>query len=299
MISRLLIIASGGLLAYSHNFVGGEGAIEDDLVSGFLTAMSNFAQEIKGGEIKSLNFRNFNFVYSYDQETDTIFVLVVSIDDIEEEAREKVELMKDEFIKMYKSSLINWTGDVTQFVTFDKFVVEHIFIPPKILLVGEPGVGKSEILSKFPGETVLELDEDLNEIIQKPINVSGLQGLKQFILREMDIEELIENSKAYRSLLNSVDVICIVTNSAASNLGRTKKHFSRLKAMVKKADFYVIANFQDLKDSAFDPKHIEEAFGVKTYPFSAKNDDKLEIFKILSEILQKSILDKIISKEND
>ena len=68
--------------------------------------------------------------------------------------------------------------------------------------------------------------------------------------------------------------------------------------MVKKADFYVIANFQDLKDSAFDPKHIEEAFNLPTYAFSAiKEDAKLEIFKILSEILQKSILDKIISKE--
>ena len=40
---------------------------------------------------------------------------------------------------------------------------------PKMLLIGEEGVGKSTIMNLFPGETILELDDDLNEIIQKPI----------------------------------------------------------------------------------------------------------------------------------
>lgn len=297
MISRILIIASGGLLAYSKSFI--DSPIEDDLVSGFLTAMANFAQEIKGGQVKSLNFRNFNFIYSYDEDLDCIFVLVVDIDDIEEEAREKVELMKVEFLKRFRKALEDWTGDVTQFGTFDEYVEKNVFIPPKILLVGEDGVGKTSILNLFPGETVLQLDEDLNEIMQKQVNVSGLKGINQIILREMEIEDLIDNSKFHRPLLNSVDVVLVVTNSAASNLGRTKKHFERLKPMVKKGAFYVIANFQDLKDQAFDPEKIEDAFGVKTFPFSSKSNDeetKIGFFEIMVEVLQKSVIDKINSK---
>jgi len=297
MISRILIIASGGLLCYSKSFIS-ESNVDDDLVSGFLTAISNFAKEIKGGEIKALNFMNFNFIYAYDEPLDCMFIIVSDIDDIEEEVREKVNLMKDEFLKRYTSNLENWTGDVTQFEGFHEFVEEHVFIPPKVLLVGEPSVGKSTIMGLFPGETVLELDEDLNEIVEKPINVAGLKGLKQFMLREMDLEELIDNSKMYRPLLNSVDVVLVVTNSAASNLGRTKKMLPTLKTKTKKADFYVIANFQDHKDSAFSPDKIEDAFEAKTFGFSATSKDaQKRIFEIMVEILNKSIIEKIKEKE--
>ncbi|MHA1292589.1 MAG: ADP-ribosylation factor-like protein [Promethearchaeota archaeon] len=298
MISRILIIASGGLLCYSKSFLG-KSAIDDDLVSGFLTAISNFAREIKGGEIKALNFRNFNFIYDYDNELDVMFVLVTDIDDLEEEAQEKVQLLRREFIRRFRDTIENWTGDISQFQAFDEFAENNIFIPPKILLVGEDGVGKTTIMNLFPGETVLELDEDLNEIIQKPINVSGI-NIKQFILREIELEELVENSKLYRPLLNSVDVICIVSNSAASNLGRTKKLFSILKQKVKKADFYIIANFQDMKDSAFEPEKIEAAFGVKTFGLSAISQKaQSEIFNIMLSILKKSIIEKIEKKQQE
>ncbi len=297
MISRILIIASGGLLCFSKNFLGKD-TVDDDLVSGFLTAISNFAKEIKGGEITSLNFMNFNFMYDYDEELDIMFILVIDIDDLEEETRDKVGIMKNEFLKRYHDNLVEWTGDVTQFKSFDEFVEENIFIPPKILLVGEDGVGKTTIMNLFPGETVLELDEDLNEVIQKPINVSGLTGIKQFMLREINLEELVDNSKMYRPLLDSVDIICVVSNSAASNLGRTKKLFSALQKKVKKADFYVIGNFQDLKDMAFEPKQIEEAFGVKTYGFSCKKKDaQNEMNEIMVEMLNTSIVEKIKKKE--
>jgi hypothetical protein len=297
MISRILIIASGGLLCYSKSFIS-ESTVDDDLVSGFLTAISNFAKEIKGGEIKALNFMNFNFIYEYDDPLDCMFILVCDIDDIEDEVREKVNIMKEEFLKRFRPNLENWTGDVTQFEPFHEFVEAEVFIPPKVLLVGELGVGKTTIMGLFPGETVLELDEDLNEVVQKPINVAGLTGLKQFMLREMDMEELIDNSKMFRPLLNSADIVLVVTNSAASNLGRSKKMFPVLKTKVKKAEFYIIANFQDHKDSAFEPSKIEEAFGAKTYGFSAtEKDGQKRMFEIMVEILNESIIDKIKMKE--
>ncbi len=299
MISRIYVIAKGGILCYSKNYIS-PSEVEDDLISGFLTAISGFAIAVKVGEIKSLNFKNFKFIYSYSSEFDCIFVIVTDIEDLEDEVREKVELMKNEFINRYQIYLENWTGKTKIFESFDEFVEEYIFISLKVLFVGEIGVGKTTIMDLFPGDTVLDIDDDMTEIIEKPVDITDLGNIKQFILREIDLEDLISNSKHYKSLLNICDIICIITNSAASNLRRTKKLFLKVKKKVRKADFYIIANFQDLKETSFEPKEIEETFGVKTYGFSAIQEDSAKnIFIIMNEILKNSIYNKIQMKQKE
>ena len=292
MILKIFIIGPGGILCYSKNFFEQIDIFEES-ISGFLTAISDFAKEIKGGDIKALVFRNFNFIYSYSVEYNSIFVIVIDKDDIEEEARVKLELLKKEFIQIYKPYLEKWTGNVSVFSDFDEFIEENIFIPPKVLLVGEKGVGKTTIMDLFPGETIIELDDNLTEIIQKPINFIDFKDIKQCVIREIDLEELVNNSNYNKTFLKSIDIILIVTNSGASNLGRTQKLVSLLKHKVHNADFYIIANFQDLKDSAFNPEKIEEMFDIKTFGFSAnKKESKDEITLILKEIMQTSILEK-------
>lgn len=86
MILKIFIIGPGGILCYSKNFFE-QIDIFEEAISGFLTAISDFAKEIKGGDIKALVFRNFNFIYSYSVEYNSIFVIVIDKDDIEEEAR--------------------------------------------------------------------------------------------------------------------------------------------------------------------------------------------------------------------
>ncbi|MBD3253916.1 MAG: hypothetical protein GF383_02435 [Candidatus Lokiarchaeota archaeon] len=300
MISKVFIIAQGGVLLYSKDFLARneeEKDFDEDLISGFLTAISNFAQEIKGGGIQAMKFKNFNFIYSADEDCDCMFVAITDIEDIEDEAREKVELMKKQFIQKFESKIKNFTGCVNDFDRFDEFTEKHIYIPPKVLLVGEDRVGKTTIMNLFPGDTVLKLDEDLNEIIEKDIELPNLSSIKAARLREINLQELVENSKIYRGLLNSVDVICIVTNSAASNLGRTKRLYKRLKKSVNKADFYIIANFQDLEQAAFEPNKIEESFDLKTFEFSGiEKDAKEKFISILTEIIKVSVVDKIQGK---
>ena len=296
MISKILVTTSSGLFCYSKLFIG-KTKIDDDLFGGFLTAISNMGKEIGGGEIISLNFRNFNFIYSYDDEKLCMFTIIADIEDSEKEVREKLELLKTEFIKRFHDDLVNWNGETKKFEVFDKFVEKHIFIPPKVLLVGEDGVGKSTVMNLFPGETLLELDDDLIEIIQKPIYLPVFKNIKQIILREIDLQELIENSKIYRSLLDSVDIICIVTNSGASNLGRTKRMYSILQERIKKADFYIIANFQDVVSTSFTPENVGEMFGVKSFGLSAiKKEAREKIYDIMSEMINSSIVEKIIWK---
>ncbi|MFX1409503.1 MAG: nitrilase-related carbon-nitrogen hydrolase [Promethearchaeota archaeon] len=293
MILKIFIIAPGGVLCYSKDFFE-QIDKDEEVISGFLKAISDFAKEIKGGDIKALIFRNFKLIYSYSIEFDFIFVIVIDKDDLEEEARIKVELMKKEFIVRYRSLLKNWTGNISIFKDFTNYIEENMFIPPKILLTGEDDVGKTTIMDLLPGDTIIEIDDNLNEIIRKTINLFDLKEIKQCIIQEINMEELILNSSVYKNLLDSVDIILIVSNSAASNLGRTKNLYLKLKPKVNKADFYVLANFQDLKDVAFEPKKIEETFDIKTYGFTAiKEDSKTKIIFIIKDLLKNSVLNRI------
>ncbi len=291
MIQKILIIKSSGVLCYSKSFVNDED-IDKDFVSGFLTAINNVAKEIGGGEIRSIHFRNFNIVYTFDYEKNWIFIIVTDIDDSEEEVRHKLEYLKLEFFRRYRDDLKNWDYDVVKFESFDEFVIKNIFIPPKILLVGEGGVGKTTIIELFPGETILRLDEDMNDILQKSIHLPNFKDIREIIIREIDLQDLVDNQNSYKQLLDSVDIICFVTNSGGMNVRKTHRLFSLLEPKIKKADFYVIANFQDFNTSHV-PEKVEEFFRVKTYGISAiSRKAEKKMYEILHEIINKSILKK-------
>jgi len=288
MISKVLIIRANGILCYSKTLFGHD-QIDDDFVSGFLTTFLDIAQKIGGGEIKSLNFRNFNIIYSYDDEKFCIFILIADINDLEHELRKNLELLKSEFINRYRDDLINWDSDIAKFENFDYFVEKHIYIPPKILLVGEDGVGKTSIMNLFPGDTIIELDNDMNESIQKSIFLPNNDQIIACILREINIQDILDKLDIYRQILDSAIIICLVTNSGASNLTRTKRLYSLLKPIVNKAVFYAIANFQDIKIASFEPVKIENFFALKTYSFSAtSNNAKDKVISIFRDMLNSS-----------
>ena len=291
MIYKVMIIKASGILCYSKTFYGDD-KIDDDFISGFLTAILDISEKIGGGEIRSLNFRNFNINYSYDDEKLCIFIIIADINDPEEELKEKIGELKSEFMNQYRESFIRWDGNISKFEKFDEFTEQNTYLPPKILLIGEDGVGKTSILNLFPGELLIELDDDMNEIIQKSVKLSNFKRIKKCILRELDIEDILNNPKGYTQTLESANIICFVTNSGASNLSRTQNYFSLLEAKANKANFYVIANFQDMQELSFDPEKIEELFGIKTYGFSAILDNaREEISSILFDMLSKTILE--------
>ncbi|MFX1321005.1 MAG: hypothetical protein ACFFAQ_05095 [Promethearchaeota archaeon] len=285
MISKVLIILSKGILCYSYNLLG-HAMIDEDFISGFLSAILDISHKIGGGEIRALNFKNFNINYSYDDEKYCIFIIIADIYDPEEEIRENLKILKEEFIKRYYDDLKNWDSDVSKFEAFDEFVENHIFIPPKILLTGEDSVGKTTIMNLFPGELIIDIDEDMNQIVRKTIKLYNFEKIKECTLIEINIQDLVDHPKVYSHLLNTMDVICLVTNSGAINLGRTKNLYLFLKSRVEKADFYIIANFQDLKNASFKPDKIEESFGLKTYGISATSEEANDkINSIIYEML--------------
>ncbi|MFX1468550.1 MAG: hypothetical protein ACFFB8_07780, partial [Promethearchaeota archaeon] len=141
------------------------------------------------------------------------------------------------------------------------------------MLTGEEGVGKLTILNLFPGENILEIDLDLNEILKKPIDLIELKGIEQLILKVIELKELISNLKSYKKLLQSINIICVVTNSTLTNVEKSQKLLSKLKQEIQNVDYYIIANFQDRKGTVIEIEKIEEIFGEKTFGFSAVQKD--------------------------
>ncbi|MFW9942607.1 MAG: hypothetical protein ACFFFT_16330 [Candidatus Thorarchaeota archaeon] len=173
--------------------------------------------------------------------------------------------------------------------------------PLNILLTGESGVGKTTILNLFPGEIILELDDDLNEIFQKPIDVPNLEGVEQCILREIDLRDLTNNFVSYWELLRSIDIICVVTDSTERNIENTVELLSELKDKLPEIEFYIIANFQDRESISFSIEKVENILKENTFGFSAIQEDSKEgIIAIIKEILKISNLEKLhlIEKEH-
>lgn len=287
MIRQFFVITDGGLLAFFRSFVAEK--TDPELVSGFLTAMASFAEEIGGKNIQKLEFMQFNFIFN-GWKNKLKFVLSIERDDLIEECEERLELVKDEFIKRFaKEFEKNWNGDVKIFKDFDKIADKLLVIPPKFLLIGNRGAGKTSILNLFPGDIVITLDEDLNDVVKKSIKVNGLDLIKRITLQELDFDEVLDNSIMFKPLLLAADFILIVTESSGSKLGKTLKNYKHLKKIIKREDFiYIIANKQDIIDIAFEPEKISKNFGLKTYGLSSTEPKaKQKIFEIFADILRR------------
>jgi signal recognition particle receptor subunit beta len=239
-----------------------------------------------------LNFGNFNFVFDYDEDSDYIFVLIIDINDFEDDARDQLISIKQEFLRRYGSILENFVGGRSTFKDFDKFIEENIYLPPQIIITGQTGVGKTAIFDLLPGERIVNIDDNFNETFVKTVPVD-LGTIKEIVVREIALDELVKHMRNYINLLKSAAVIFIVCNSAAKNMELTKELLLELLGKKYQADYYIIANFQDYKDIAFEPKKIAEFFNIRTFGFSAvKRNAKAEIIKVLTESVRNSILEK-------
>ena len=159
--------------------------------------------------------------------------------------------------------------------------------PPNILLTGINGVGKSTILNLFPGEIVLEIDNNFNEIIQKSIKIDNFKKIDTCILREIDLRELINNFNSYYNLIALIDIVCFVIDSTERNISESQELFLKLRENLPDAKYFIIANFQDRKSISWSEDKIEKHLKLKTFGFSAIQDDSEQLIKsIIKEILE-------------
>jgi hypothetical protein len=145
-------------------------------------------------------------------------------------------------------------------------------------------------LNLFPGENILEIDLNLNEILKKTIEISEPKGIEQCTLRIIDLKELVKNLRSYKELLRSINIICIITNSTRRNLENTRTLFSKLMQKLTTVKYFIIANFQDKKRITLEVEDIEKMLEKKTFGFSAvQKGSKEKMMSIIKNMLRITI----------
>ncbi|NVM04337.1 MAG: GTP-binding protein [Candidatus Helarchaeota archaeon] len=191
MIHNIWIIRNSGENLYYKDFGKFRSQLSEDLLSGFFIALDSFAKASGKGAIDSLVLKDAKFVY---MNFGSIFV-VLGCDRTDEIAMMKgiMNSIGNRFLKEF-GNLDGWDGKINRFINFSNILeTEYDFenlstfknsessieenkpelkskrkILYKIIIVGDPGVGKTSLLNKFSdGEFASEYIPTLGVDIKK------------------------------------------------------------------------------------------------------------------------------------
>ncbi|MFX1569661.1 MAG: hypothetical protein ACFFCV_14975 [Promethearchaeota archaeon] len=125
----LFIINDGGQLLYSWHQATQDEASDDDLLSGFLTAMNTFASIERGEDIKSLKLKETNIIFEKfsDYFQQITFVATTKNDELIELLHSVIHEIMDKFTEKFREILDReFSGEVSKFRVFDeniKFII--------------------------------------------------------------------------------------------------------------------------------------------------------------------------------
>ena len=150
----LFIINESGQLLYSWHSESISKTSDDDLISGFLSALDSFASVERGEDIKALKLRETNIIFekwsTYVQKL--TFVVTSKNEELIEFLHSIVHDIMESFTKMFKEPLNKeFDGEVTKFTSFNKELEEILFahgldtLMSSIRQIDEGGIFKSII----------------------------------------------------------------------------------------------------------------------------------------------------------
>ena len=128
MINAVFIISAGGGCVFYHEFKKLGGGLDQDLVSGFLIALQNFAKETFGVEQdpQKLDLAgDLRLVYSLNKETQLLGACVADSADHPKLVQKLIDKILNEFVKIFKDKL-DKAYEVTQFSDFVSYVERTI-----------------------------------------------------------------------------------------------------------------------------------------------------------------------------
>jgi hypothetical protein len=110
MIHNIYILQRDGMCVLHRKY--GSLEADEDLVSGFLSALTSFGKTISGKEVESVNFGDKKFVTVPSEN-----LLFVSYCDRDDEVKNTLVSIRDHFINSY-GSLQGWNGERSIFEDF-------------------------------------------------------------------------------------------------------------------------------------------------------------------------------------
>ena len=177
MIYNIWIIDSSGLCIFYRSY----GGVKTDphLISGFFTAIYNFAREVGGDRLETISMQDTAFTFLVSK---NILFVVASDDKTGNEGKELLKVIEKEFFKRFERKLVLFSDmlrEAPEVLAFQHFVdslVEKINAKPTVLL--EIKLGK-ELENIYPKRlcSIIELLRRGSRIREEIMKKFGLEGL--------------------------------------------------------------------------------------------------------------------------
>lgn len=195
---ELFIINETGQLLYSWHLKESEKSSDDDLISGFLTALNSFVTIERGEDIKSLKLKETTIIFEKNNENvqNLTFVVTTKNEELIELLHLLIHDIMDKFVGVF-SELLNdvFDGEITKYKIFDNSMENIIFshgldtLEGSIEQIDSGGYFKSLVLLEPKGGHILYIHakqfvnkEKISFLI--PLVVNSSQFLYQQNLKE-------------------------------------------------------------------------------------------------------------------
>ena len=180
MIYNIWIIDSSGLCIFYRSYGGYR--TDPHLISGFFTAIYNFAREVGGDRLETISMQDTAFTFLVSK---NILFVVASDDKTGREGKELLETIEKEFFKRFEKKLVLFsdmlreTPEVLAFQHFVDAMVEKINARPTVLLEVQFEKDYENIYPKRICTTIelLKRGSKIREDIMKKYGLEGLDVL--------------------------------------------------------------------------------------------------------------------------
>ncbi len=216
MIHNVYILKTDGTALISKRY--GSLEVDEALISGFITAINTFAEQIIQRQVDEIVMGDLKFIYSRSHSLDVIYAVCADSETSSDEIKEIFDQVDEKFIEMYQKTfsddLLKDNSIFHEFIPSLDTLVQQMIVDKESRAIGKSVVGMFKKLirltsdaSSSPGETSIEKLQDSTIEITQPDE--GLKELNDVYALNTDalkaVKSIPAQDKQYRMALQYIN----------------------------------------------------------------------------------------------